>query len=148
MRVLHYTAARALDRAADLIETKGWAHGANARADDDSPCAPTNPVAACFCTQGAIMRGVADLTGCGQLLVTNTTTRYDHIYLTAKRALARDLGLPSDEISSLSAWNDKHAPCADYVAHMMRRAAYLIRLRVRMRRRPELLAHREGRNAV
>ena len=85
-RALHYTAARALDRATGLIETKG----ADARDDANSPCAPTNPVAECFCTQGAVMRGVADPTGCGMLLRSGKPIRHDGIYFLAKRALALD----------------------------------------------------------
>ena len=144
-RVLHYTAARALERGAALLEA-GWSKGANARTDNNTTCSPLNPLATCFCLQGAMMRGVADITGCRQLLADGTVTRYDRIYLTAKRAMRHDLGLPSNR--TLSEWNDKTAPTAEYVAHMMRRAAYLMRLRARMRRRPEGLAGNRDRNAI
>lgn len=46
-----------LDRAADLID-RGWTRGSYARTDKGTPVSWVNPLATCFCAEGAVFLAV------------------------------------------------------------------------------------------
>lgn len=129
MRVLHYTAARALDRAATLMDTPGrWTQHVNARNGEGRKVPPDHPSAVCWCAQGAIAHVlggmVADHTDDPRRV--NTTFNY------AADAVCDSLPFP-DHGTGLTIWNDDKTRTAADVARGLRRAAARIRETVRRR---------------
>lgn len=122
IRVLHYTAARALDRAAALIEVPGqWTQHVDARNGDGEKVPPDHPTAACWCANGAIshvLRGmfVREL----DPRRINATVNY------ACDAVCDSLPFP-DVGTSLAVWNDDQTRTAAEVARGLRRGAQRIR---------------------
>ena len=117
MRGLHYTAARALDRAAALLEPKGrWTQNVNARNRNGNRTPPDSPAAVCWCIQGAIAREM------NQMMATRTDDprRINTTYALAYQAVRDALSSPH---ASLPKWNDHKARTAGALTAQERRKA-------------------------
>ena len=125
MRGLHYTAARALDRAAALLDTPGrWTQSVNARNGAGRKVPPDSPAAVCWCIQGAIAREMNEM----MATRTDDPRRINDTYALAYQAIRDALSSPH---ASLPKWNDRKGRTAAEVVRVLRRAAARIRDAVR-----------------